>query len=569
MLEIGSVVDGKYKILSEIGRGGMSVVYMAINEKANKPWAVKEVRKDGTKDFEVVKQGLIVETDMLKKLSHFNLPSIVDVIEEKETLVIVMDYIEGNPLSKSLEAFGALQQEFVVEWAKQLCNVLGYLHTRKPAIIYRDMKPSNIMLKPDGNLVLIDFGIAREYKETKIQDTTHLGTVGYAAPEQFGGQGQTDARTDIYSLGATLYHLVTGCSPCEPPYEIRPIRQINPSLSGGLEKIILKCTQRNPDDRYRSCAELKYDLEHFEDMDDRQRKRQKRKLGVFAASAALTVLLAGTSMWGFFTAEAKKGENYEMILAQADDVSLGQEFRQTKYLQAIEIDPARTEAYLRMTDMLTAEGLTNDEQTVFTQLQVGLNVKNTDGFSVTINPLPQLRSSNPTGYAEVYNKIGEAYWYYYDVGVRLDRSTLAASWFREAVEEYPSALIYCDIADCQEQIKSFADQNRFEKMNESYELLWQKLAEMNAFSTELDEGEKDTKLLIWQELVAMLSDQSGEFLEIKGEQELQDFLSEIEELAGALVEGTKSSATKESIETLRENIQKARDRIGAGGDAVR
>ena len=287
MLKIGSLVDGKYRVLSEIGHGGMSVVYMAINEKANKTWAIKEVRKDGVKDFEVVRQGLIVETEMLKRLNHPNLPSIVDVIENEDTFLIVMDYIEGNPLSKALEEYGAQPQEFVIEWAKQLCDVLDYLHTRTPAIIYRDMKPANVMLKPDGNITLIDFGTAREFKEKNLADTTCLGTVGYAAPEQFGGMGQTDARTDIYCLGATLYHLVTGCNPCEPPYEILPIRSINPQLSSGLERIIIKCTQRNPDDRYQSCAELMYALEHYEEIDDKYRKAQKKKLNLFVSSVSL------------------------------------------------------------------------------------------------------------------------------------------------------------------------------------------------------------------------------------------------------------------------------------------
>lgn len=107
MLEIGTLVDGKYKILNKVGQGGMSVVYLAMNEKANKQWAIKEVRKDGVKDFEVVKQSLVAETDMLKKLSHPSLPSIVDVIEDESTFLIVMDYIQGNPLSRALEEYGA------------------------------------------------------------------------------------------------------------------------------------------------------------------------------------------------------------------------------------------------------------------------------------------------------------------------------------------------------------------------------------------------------------------------------------------------------------------------------
>ena len=292
MLEIGSTLEGKYKILNKIGQGGMSVVYLAMNERANKQWAIKEVRRDGIHNYEVVRQGLIVETDMLKKLSHPYLPSIVDVIDEDDSFLIVMDYIEGNTLAKALAEYGAQPQEEVIEWAKQLCEVLGYLHSCNPPVIYRDVKPSNIMLKPSGYISLIDFGTAREYKERSVEDTTCLGTRGYAAPEQFGGMGQTDARTDIYSLGATLYHLVTGQNPCAPPYEIRPIREWNPRLSQGLEKIILKCTSPNPEDRFQSCAELLYALEHYDELDSRYIRSRKRKLCVFGFSVFLSALLA-------------------------------------------------------------------------------------------------------------------------------------------------------------------------------------------------------------------------------------------------------------------------------------
>ena len=103
VLEIGSLIEGKYKILNKIGQGGMSVVYLAMNEKANKQWAIKEVRKDGIRDFQLVKQGLIAETNLLKKLRHPNLPSIIDIIDDNDTFLIVMDYIQGNPLSRKLE----------------------------------------------------------------------------------------------------------------------------------------------------------------------------------------------------------------------------------------------------------------------------------------------------------------------------------------------------------------------------------------------------------------------------------------------------------------------------------
>ena len=384
MLEIGSLVDGKYKILNKVGQGGMSVVYLAMNEKANKQWAVKEVRKDGVLDFESVKQGLVAETDILKKLSHPNLPSIIDVIDTEDSFIIIMDYIQGNSLNKALEEYGAQPQEMVIEWAKQLCDVLGYLHSRNPAIIYRDMKPANVMLKPDGNVTLIDFGTAREYKEKNLADTTCLGTVGYAAPEQFGGMGQTDARTDIYCLGATLYHLVTGMNPCEPPYEIKPIRDVNPTLSSGLERIILKCTQRNPEDRYQTCAELMYALEHYEEIDDIHRKKQKKKLTSFILSAVMTVVFAATSVFSYVSAENKKSENYDEILRTASSVE--------DYYEAILTDPTRTDAYTGLNEFLSDDfKITSDERQQLEKLDAGLDSKNSSGFSETVKVLEQLQ----------------------------------------------------------------------------------------------------------------------------------------------------------------------------------
>ncbi len=262
MLEIGSIVDGRYTIICKIGQGGMSAVYLAINEKTNRQWAIKEVLKEVNQNSEIIKQGLITEIYLLKWLRHPYLPRIIDIIDNEEQVLIVMDYIEGNTLSTKLEKEGAQSQEDVIKWAKQLCDVLWYLHTRNPAIIYRDMKPANIMLKPDGNITLIDFGTAREYKEHNFADTVYLGTMGYAAPEQFGGQGQTDTRTDIYCLGATMYHLLTGQHPSKPPYEIKPIREINPILSKGLEQIVLKCIKMNPDERFQNCMELMEALEN-------------------------------------------------------------------------------------------------------------------------------------------------------------------------------------------------------------------------------------------------------------------------------------------------------------------
>ncbi|MCI9072079.1 MAG: serine/threonine protein kinase [Lachnospiraceae bacterium] len=406
MLEIGTLVDGKYKILNVIGRGGMSVVYMAINEKANKTWAIKEVRKDGRLDFEEVKQGLTVETNMLKKLRHDNLPSIVDVIEDEDTFIIVMDYIEGKPLSDAIQEFGAQSQESVIKWAKQLCNVLGYLHSQTPAIIYRDMKPSNVMLKPDGNLVLIDFGIAREYKEQNLADTTCLGTIGYAAPEQFGGRGQTDARTDIYCLGATLHHLITGQDPCKPPYTRYPIRHYDGTLSTGLEEILLKCTQDNPEERYQSCAELMYALEHYYELDREYRKNQNRKLGIFAAAAALSLTLFALGTGFHVLADQTQADNYNVYLQDArGSVTFTDKIEKCR--AAVELNPSQADAYIYLLeDVLLEDGiLSAREDEILREILMGNDGRRTN---------EAVFKTNQAAYDEFAYALGLAYYYYYE-----------------------------------------------------------------------------------------------------------------------------------------------------------
>ncbi len=429
MLEIGSLVDGKYKILSEIGHGGMSIVYMAINEKANKTWAIKEVRKDGVLDFEAVRQGLIVETDMLKRLRHPYLPSIVDVIENENSFLIVMDYIEGNALSTTLEEYGPLPQEYVIEWAKQLCDVLGYLHSRTPAIIYRDMKPANIMLKPDGSITLIDFGTAREYKEKNLADTTCLGTIGYAAPEQFGGMGQTDARTDIYCLGTTLYHLLTGHNPSEPPYEVKPIREINPAFSSGLENIILKCVQKDPNERYQSCAELMYDLEHYEEIDDIYQKTQKNKFGWFIVTLCTSILFGIMGLLTNYSAEKMASDEYQELMAQAA-MTFDYDEKIRLYLSAIEVPDKSGEkdAYLALIKLFKEDNAydTSEEKILVKALK---------------NNQEALMDSGDN-YVDIYFETAKLYWYYYEYGEdsmkQITRAKMSVQWFQEVIQNAPA-----------------------------------------------------------------------------------------------------------------------------------
>lgn len=563
MLEIGTLLDGRYKILSEIGHGGMSVVYMALNEKANKTWAVKEIRKDGKMDFNTVRQGLVAEIDTLKCLNHPNIPSVIDVIEDKESFIIVMDYIEGNSLDKALEEHGAQPQEYVIEWAKQLCDALGYLHSCNPPIIYRDMKPANIMLKPDGNITLIDFGTAKTY-EIDLGETTGIGTIGYAAPEQYigSGLGRTDARTDIYCLGITLYHLLTGIDPCKYVISNRSIRAVNPGLSPGLDAIIIKCTEPQPEDRYQSCAELLYALEHHNEMGEIYRKKQKRKLFSFLATSVLTIALGGTSVFGYVSAQNKKSENYSIQMEKANNPDLSQKERTELFMNAIKIEPEKTEAYLEMLSLFltSSEGdssFSKTEAASLVQLSAGVDTKNASGFSTTLYPFVTLKKNNPDGYAEVCNEIGLAYWYDYEV--ISERYSQAVEWFREAESKYPIAKTYCSIGQNRIEIKKYEDQKRTEKMYEAYQTLWKNLKQLQQGTGGLKEN--DIKLLVWEEIVNTIYEKSAYFLVNVNKDEIETVLSQVQLEVEDLKDETKLEDVKVILEELLKNITETTERL--------
>ena len=348
-LDRGTVIDGKYEILKQIGKGGMSVVYLAMDLRLNKQWAVKVIERKGIgKNNEIVLNKVPDDTELMKRLDHPAIPRIVDIIDKEEDpqIYIVMDYVEGESLDKILDEYGAQSQDLVIDWAKQICDTLGYLHSQKPPIIYRDMKPANIMLKPEGNLKIIDFGISREYKEQNLADTTVLGTKGYAPPEQFGSR-QTDARSDIYALGMTMHHLVTGVDPRKQDYV--PIKQYNPSLMDGLEIIIDKCVQMNPEDRYQNCNELMYDLEHIELLGIEYKKMQKRKLFTFVISLILAVVLAVSGVIGMVVKHANDVSTYESYIVENGLIDSAVDSNQiaTNCFDAIMIDGTRTEAYFK------------------------------------------------------------------------------------------------------------------------------------------------------------------------------------------------------------------------------
>lgn len=427
MTEIGTVLEGKYEILKEIGHGGMSTVYLAMDKRLNKQWAVKEIRKKGSgKNDEIVVNSLLAEANLMKRLDHPALPRIVDIIDNNITIYVVMDYIEGDSLDKYLQEYGAQPEERVIEWAKQLCDALSYLHSQKPPIIYRDMKPANVMLKPEGNIKIIDFGIAREYKEQNLADTTVLGTKGYASPEAYSGQ--TDPRSDIFSLGMTMHNLLTGIDPRNgEPYA--PVRQWNPELSEGIELIIDKCVQPAAENRYQSCADLLYDLEHPDLITKGFKKKQKIKLISFITAISLSVVLAVTGVALNLFSTHVNNEDYDANILSSDP---------SKYFAAVEIYPERIEAYDKLIEYYKNHDSANDEIT-----KVG-NVIEAHSGSLDLE-----RSD----VADMYYDMGKLYFSDYD-GSFKSRAVSAQNFFKTA-SQAKASFDKKEIADCYYSICKF------------------------------------------------------------------------------------------------------------------
>lgn len=235
LLSAQTLLNQRYSILGQSGRGGFGAVYKAFDEQSGQRIvAVKEMSQSSLDPQEMVEATAAFkrEAELLEGLAHPNLPAIYDQFTENGRSYLVMDFIDGEPLETMLARMGSAKMPLdkVLDIALQLCSVLDYLHTRQPPIIFRDLKPGNIMLTPTRQVYLIDFGIARIFKPGQDKDTTALGSYGYAPPEQYG-KSQTTVRSDIYSLGATLHQLLSGDDPSETPFQFSPLKLSDLTLS--------------------------------------------------------------------------------------------------------------------------------------------------------------------------------------------------------------------------------------------------------------------------------------------------------------------------------------------------
>jgi serine/threonine protein kinase/Tol biopolymer transport system component len=260
-----TVIAARYQLQRPLGQGGMGIVYLALDlEQSARPVALKQIDKRGLSALQraEIELALQREADLLARLSHPNLPALHAYWSEPDYSYLVIDFIEGETLEERQQQSGGkpLPLHLVLDWGLQLCDVLDYLHQQEPAIIYRDLKPSNIMLRRrDGCLFLIDFGIARQFKPGQMRDTVALGSPGFAAPEQYG-RLQTTPRSDLYSLGALLHSLLSGLDPSQQPFHFVPLRQVNPAVPAPLEQLVSSLLALDPQERPSSAEEVKQRL---------------------------------------------------------------------------------------------------------------------------------------------------------------------------------------------------------------------------------------------------------------------------------------------------------------------
>lgn len=262
----GDLLHGRYRIINQVGTGGYGAVYRAQDtQDGDKAVAIKAIHLRGLKPQEAIEatDTFNREVSLLAGLAHANLPRVYDHFTDTAHWFLVMDFIEGETLEdyiRHTSKSGQLPLSEVLEIGVQLCTVLEYLHTRQPPIIFRDVKPANIMHAKRGHLYLIDFGIARRHKPGQRKDTIALGSPGYAAPEQYG-RAQTTAQADIYSLGVTLHQLLTGHDPAETPFHLPPLDSFGRSLPPKLIALIERMLDLDASKRPESMARVKQALQ--------------------------------------------------------------------------------------------------------------------------------------------------------------------------------------------------------------------------------------------------------------------------------------------------------------------
>lgn len=412
-MQVGdTVLGGKYEVIKIIHTSGMANVYMVEDENLNKQWCLKEIIKSEAGRNEIEYRSLIKEANIMKSLSHSSIPRIVSIDTEGDSIFIVMDFVDGISVKDWLVRRGSVEQTVAVAWMKQVCNVLLYLHTRKNPIFYRDMKPDNIMVQSDGNIKLLDFGISEIITKDNMVIKEALGTRGFAAPEQKVKGSPYDLRSDIFGVGRTMYYMLTGLNPSViGEQNLRGIREVNPSVSIGLERVVNKCMEEDVNKRYQSIEEVLYDIQNYNKLDYNYRKKIRRKVDTVLFLLVGSVFITCMSVVPFMIQKSRASDEYNTLVEVAMQSGRVEDFK-----RAIEKNPVGVEPYLGYIDEIKSDGVfdKNEEKDI-------LNY---------INPvLSDVKKERD--YPELAYEMGKLYWFYYDSDVDTNM-TLSVKWFEDA-----------------------------------------------------------------------------------------------------------------------------------------
>ena len=445
----------QYEILRELGRGGTSVVYLVKDKADGRNYALKVLRRDDNKpeafeqeadQLRARTKNLRAEAEVLQALCtdeqgnvacHPGIPAYRECVcdEKGEFAGFVMEYVEGRSLQKILEDGRAYTVREAAAAGLQLCGIMEQLHGHNPSMIFRDLKPANILVRPDGQFVLVDYGAVRKLRKDAATDTMQLGTDGYAAPEQYGGWEQSDERTDIYGIGAVLHHMITGRPPLDTG--LRPLREILGAEGESrqldeMAKILLRCCMTAPSMRYSSCKELEKALRSVIRLRTRSRIRERGwkwfvlLVNTAAVCLGLAIVLAASA------AGAETAEYCALIETAANETTL--EEKKEVYQRAAALRPEDPEAYIcflrdLVEDCVITEGEKRAlDDVLFARVSAG-GLWGTAAGNAEGN-LERMRKKRPGDYAALQMELGKVYFACYEGG-----REAAKQCFRNALAE--------------------------------------------------------------------------------------------------------------------------------------
>jgi len=340
MLAVNEIFNKKYRIIKSVGHGGMGTVYLSVDISDQTKWAIKEELIT-----EQNKRLLFSEAEIMARVFHPAFPRFRSKIELNGFLYIIMEYVEGVTLEDIIEEKGVIEEPKVIDWFKQACAALQYLHGLETPIVYRDFKPSNIMLDTNGRIRIIDLGIAQEYRGDGAKAETAVLTRGYAAPEQYNKRYKLDERTDIYALAVTMHYLITGKDPNIPPYEFEPTRKLQKKTSHAIEHILKKCLQLNPDKRYANAGILLNDLNRVDELQKQFVSRIKKQRVSASSVLGLIIVVSAVVYAVNLNVQTKTIEKYYSYLEQATGANTLEEAQAAASL-AMDISPENPDAYI-------------------------------------------------------------------------------------------------------------------------------------------------------------------------------------------------------------------------------